>query len=102
MVRPNGNVLLGSDTTRPEGVADWLPDEDKIGQILACGGTMIPALKDAAVLKVWRAPRPKSCQRARPIRRVNSQVILAAGHYKIGYCLAPKVGRDILDFMVQT
>jgi len=91
----DGRVLIGSDTMQPETSADWLPNQHIVESILTAAQTMLPCLKQAEINKIWRAPRPKSSDRAQPIRHLGDKIILATGHYKIGFCLTPKIAADL-------
>lgn len=93
----NGTTAVGS-TVEPE----WNdPDttDEKLDDVIKVAQSIVPALKDAPVLKRWAHLRPKARRRhpmLGPVPGLNG-VYTAMGAYTIGFGLAHKVGEILAD-----
>lgn len=94
---PHGREFLVGSTT--ETVNDTIPTEEAKNQLFQSACQMFPALKDAQIIAHWAGQRPKSETNTKLYTQVNDTTFIAAGHYKIGLCLAPIVSLEILNHL---
>jgi len=99
-----GEILVGS-TTEPEADFDETPTPAARETLLAGAAGIVPALRNAVVLRHWAGLRPQNpAKRHPPIMGPHPKIAnlyVCAGHFKTGIGLAPRVSRlmceSILD-----
>ena len=97
----DGRILVGS-TTEPEAGFDLTNTEDGIAFLINGATQMVPALKAAAVERVWAGLRPAG-PKHRPVMGRSpafTNVFVSAGHFKIGIGLAPLSGKFMAELIV--
>ncbi|MHB1766240.1 MAG: NAD(P)/FAD-dependent oxidoreductase [Phycisphaerae bacterium] len=96
----DGRILVGS-TTEPEAGFDTTNTAEGV-QFLLQGATQIaPALKAAAVERVWAGLRPTG-PKHRPVMGKSpafDNAFVCAGHFKIGIGLAPLAGKFMAELI---
>lgn len=99
--RPNGEVLVGSTSTR--GAEDKIVTAGSMALLLRRATRMVPGLADATLLRTWAGLRPLSTLR-RPIIgpvRGFENVTLASGHHRSGILLAPVTAKLVTELLVR-
>jgi glycine oxidase len=98
--RCDGEVLVGSTSTR--GVFDTSVTVDSVQLLLERAVRMVPALREAAVVRLWAGLRPCPTIR-RPIIgtvRGYENVVLATGHHRSGVLLGPITARLVAELIL--
>ena len=99
--RCDGEVLVGSTSTR--GVFDTSVTAGSVQLLLERAVRMVPALRDAAIVRLWAGLRPCPTIR-RPIIgpvRGYENVVLATGHHRSGVLLAPITARLVAELILE-
>ena len=92
----DGTVVIGS-TSEPNAGFDVTPSGEARATLLETAIKLVPALEEAEVQSHWAGLRPLSEKGEPLVRRLDERTVVAAGHYKIGLCLAPKVAEKVLE-----
>ena len=92
----DGTVLVGS-TSEPEAGFDITPTAEARNVLFGKACQMVPALAQAEVVDHWAGLRPRGGKRQPLIKRIDGQTLMAAGHHKIGLCLAPSVADAVVQ-----
>jgi glycine oxidase len=98
--RRDGHVLVGA-TTEPDAGFDKSTTKDGIDGLLADAFDIVPALKDASLVKTWAGLRPGTPDH-RPVIGTHEScpgLIFATGHYKTGICLMWITARVVCDLI---
>ncbi len=95
----DGNVIIGS-TTEPEAGFDETPTKDAKDMLWETAIAMAPDLADAELIVHWAGLRPRGETSLPLAKRLDETTLVAAGHYKIGLCLAPKVAEVICGLVI--
>ena len=96
----DGRILVGS-TTEPEAGFDLTNTPDGVQFLLQGATDIAPALKSAAVERIWAGLRPTG-PKHRPVMGrspTHENVFLCAGHFKIGIGLAPLSGKFMAELI---
>jgi len=92
----DGEILVGS-TTEPEAGFNEAVTEKARTTLATGAAALIPALKDAPVLRQWAGLRPENpAKRHPPIMGAHPEVpnlFVCTGHFKTGIGLSPRVSR---------
>lgn len=95
----DGRVGIGSTSER-----DWTHDgpDEQLDEIIVRARDAVPALRDAPVVQRWAGIRPRARSRSpllgsHPLR---DGVFVANGGFKIGFGIAPSVGRAMADLIL--
>jgi glycine oxidase len=99
--RRDGHILVGA-TTEPDAGFDKSTTRDGIDGLLADAFDIVPALKDASLVKTWAGLRPGTPDH-RPVIGIHEScpgLIFATGHYKTGICLMWITARVVCDLIV--
>jgi len=99
--RCDGEVFVGSTSMR--GVFDAAVTAGSVQLLLERALCMVPALRDAAVVRLWAGLRPCPTIR-RPIIgpvRGYENVILATGHHRSGVLLAPITAKLVAELILE-
>jgi glycine oxidase len=99
--RCDGEVLVGSTSTR--GVFDTFVMAGSVQLLLERAVHMVPALREATVVRMWAGLRPCPTIR-RPIIgpvRGYENVVLATGHHRSGVLLAPITARLVAELILE-
>jgi len=96
----DGRILVGS-TTEPEAGFDTTNTAEGIHFLLQGATQIAPALKAAAVERVWAGLRPTG-PKHRPVMGKSpafDNAFVCAGHFKIGIGLAPLAGKFMAELI---
>ncbi|MFZ2620091.1 MAG: FAD-dependent oxidoreductase [Alphaproteobacteria bacterium] len=91
----DGTVRIGS-TAEPDAGFDVTPTPEARDKLWAEAVELIPALANAKLLKHWAGLRPQGAESWPLVTQVNARTFVAAGHHKIGLCLAPVVAEEVV------
>jgi glycine oxidase len=97
---PDGRILVGS-TTEPEAGFDTTNTAEGVAFLLHGATELVPALKSATMERVWAGLRPTG-PKHRPLMGpspTHQNVVICAGHFKIGIGLAPLAGELMAEFI---
>ncbi|SLN52769.1 Glycine oxidase [Roseovarius albus] len=96
----DGTTAIGSTSERD--YDDPTSTDTQLDEIITRARQLVPALKDALVLKRWAGVRPRTRSRApmlgnHPLR---PDEFIANGGFKIGFGMAPKVGQVMAELVL--
>ncbi len=100
--RADGHVLVGATEEHDSGYSTENTAEGVAG-LLAQALTLVPALRDAALVRTWAGLRPGTPDR-RPILGVHEDapgLIFATGHFRTGIALAPVTAEIVSDLVTR-
>lgn len=90
----DGHIWVGS-TNAPDSGFDATPTAAGRAELLRIATTLCPALADAEVIDHWAGLRPMAPKNSPLFQQLDGRTWLAAGHGKIGLCLAPAVAAGL-------
>jgi glycine oxidase len=99
--RPDGRVLIGS--TEEDVGFDKRNTAQAIGELLAFGVSLVPALANAALERCWAGLRPGSADGMPflgPVPGVEN-LFVAAGHFRAGLSLSPATGLAMKELLLR-
>jgi glycine/D-amino acid oxidase-like deaminating enzyme len=99
--RRDGEVLVGSTSTR--NCWDRTVSARSLATLLARAAKMVPALRDAQLVRTWTGLRPMSTIRRPILANLPgfANVTIATGHHRNGILLAPITGKLIGELLLQ-
>lgn len=95
----NGTIAIGSTTERE--FDDPTSTDTQLDDVLAAAVAALPALADAPVIERWAGLRPRARTRAPMLGPWPDRPghFVANGGFKIGFGVAPEVGRTMADLI---
>ena len=96
LLQRRSGLLLGGSTEERAGF-DRTMDPVRLKELQARAETLLPALSDSLPSDAWCGFRPGTPDGNPVLRRVDSRVILAYGHYRNGILLAPWIARWVRE-----
>lgn len=99
---PWGNRILVGSTTEPEAGYDCRTTPQGIDLLLTGARAIVPALRDARILKAWAGLRPDGPKHKPVVGPVPgfANLFVAAGHFKIGVGMAPETSRVVAEMLL--
>ena len=92
-----GQIALGS--TSEKIWQEAYKTDTQLDDLITQARKILPALRDATIIKRWARLRPKA-RKADPIIGQITGVYVALGGFKIGIGIAPKVGQTMRDLIL--
>ena len=96
----DGTTAIGSTSERD--YVDPSSTDAQLDDVIARARRAVPALRDAAVIERWAGVRPRTRSRAPMLgpHPLHAGQFIANGGFKIGFGMAPKVGRVMADLVL--
>jgi glycine oxidase len=100
--RDDGRILLGATEEHEAGFSEVNTAEGVAG-LLHAGISLLPAVRQAPIIRMWSGLRPGTPDRRPYIGFVpgTESLFVAAGHYRTGIILAPVTGRIVADLITK-
>lgn len=100
---PHQNEYLIGATTQDDGSFNTEPCDKATKYLIYKAKNLVPDLHHAELVNTWvglrpRGPKGETAENTL-IRQIDSNLYLATGHYKLGFCLAPAVGERAVQLM---
>ncbi|PRX37249.1 Glycine/D-amino acid oxidase [Meinhardsimonia xiamenensis] len=97
----DGTVAVGSTSERD--FADPTATDERLDAVIARARALVPALRDAPVIRRWAGVRPRARSRMPMLGPWPGRPgeFVANGGFKIGFALAPGVGRLMADLVLE-
>ncbi|MEO0357836.1 MAG: FAD-dependent oxidoreductase, partial [Pseudomonadota bacterium] len=97
----DGTVCVGSTSERD--FDDPTSTDAQVDDIVERARALLPILKDAPIIERWAGVRPRALSRAPMMGKHpgRSDCFIVNGGFKIGFGMAPKIGKVMADLILE-